>query len=109
MEKPIYYYENTFENDYYEDNFKSIQDSTPYGYEKELERKQQLKDKKNWVGKKDFFTSINKKSFNKLIRPKNRLILKKINIGDLSPRNSDRENKEMNNNNNLLKFRFSSD
>ena len=108
MDKPMYYYENTYENDYYEDNFKSIQDSTPYGYEKELERKQQLKDKKNWVGKKDFFTSINKKSFNKLIRPKNRLILKKINIGDLSPRNSDRENKEMNNNN-LLKFRFSSD
>ena len=108
MDKPMYYYENTYENDYYEDNFKSIQDSTPYGYEKELERKQQLKDKKNWVGKKDFFTSINKKSFNKLIRPKNRLILKKINIGELSPRNSDRENKEMNNNN-LLKFRFSSD
>lgn len=41
-----YYYANTYENDYYEDNFKSIQDSTPYGYEKELERQKKIRDKK---------------------------------------------------------------
>ena len=114
MDKPIYYYENTYENDYYEDNFKSIQDSTPYGYEKELERKKKLKDKKNWVAKRDFFTSVNKKSFNKLIRPKKRLILKKINNEELNPgssgRNRDEKFNEMKSYNNpVIKFRFSPD
>jgi hypothetical protein len=83
-----YYYANTYENDYYEDNFKSIQDSTPYGYEKELERQKKIRDKKSWVGKNDFFTSVNKRSFNKLIRPKHRLYLKKIiNINELNTGN----------------------
>jgi hypothetical protein len=114
MDKPIYYYENTYENDYYEDNFKSIQDSTPYGYEKELERKKKLKDKKNWVAKRDFFTSVNKKSFNKLIRPKKRLILKKINNEELNPGSSGRSRDEKFNemksyNNPVIKFRFSPD
>ena len=114
MDKPIYYYENTYENDYYEDNFKSIQDSTPYGYEKELERKKKLKDKKNWVAKRDFFTSVNKKSFNKLIRPKKRLILKKINNEELNPGSSGRNRDEKFNqmksyNNPVIKFRFSPD
>ena len=89
-----YYYANTYENDYYEDNFKSIQDSTPYGYEKELERQKKIRDKKSWVGKNDFFTSVNKRSFNKLIRPKHRLYLKKININELNPGNSGRSNNE---------------
>ena len=114
MDKPIYYYENTYENDYYEDNFKSIQDSTPYGYEKELERKKKLKDKKNWVAKRDFFTSVNKKSFNKLIRPKKRFILKKINNEELNPGSSGRNRDEKFNqmksyNNPVIKFRFSPD
>ena len=82
--KAVYYYENTYENDYYEDNYKSIRDSSPYGYEKELEKQKKIKDKKNWVGQKDFFTSINKKSFNKLLRPKKKLILKKVNMKELS-------------------------
>ena len=94
MNNKMYYYANTYENDYYEDNFKSIQDSTPYGYEKELEKQKKIKDKKNWVGKNDFFTSVNKRSFNKLIRPKHRLYLKKININELNPGNSGRSNNE---------------
>jgi len=94
MNNKMYYYANTYENDYYEDNFKSIQDSTPYGYDKELEKQKKIKDKKNWVGKNDFFTSVNKRSFNKLIRPKHRLYLKKININELNPGNSGRSNNE---------------
>ena len=91
----LYYYD-TYENDYYEDNFKSIRDSSPYEYEKELEKQKKIKDKKNWVGNKDFFTSINKKSFNKLIRPKNKLFLKKINTKETSGLNSIRNRKEKN-------------
>ena len=114
MKNKIYYYENTYENDYYEDNFKSVQDSTPYGYEKELEKQKRMKDKKNWVGRKDFFTSVNKKSFNKLIRPKKNLFLKKININEFSGGNSNRnrngKHKEMNTyNDKEIKFRFSND
>ena len=112
MKNKLYYYENTYENDYYEDNFKSIQDSSPYGYEKELEKQKKIKDKKNWVGKKDFFTSINKKSFNKLIRPKNKLFLKRININEFNGRNSNininEKHKELNiHDNKGIKFRFS--
>ena len=114
MKNKIYYYENTYENDYYEDNFKSVQDSTPYGYEKELEKQKRMKDKKNWVGRKDFFTSVNKKSFNKLIRPKKNLFLKKINLNEFSGGNSNRnrngKHKEMNTyNDKEIKFRFSND
>ena len=69
--KGNYYYYDTYENDYYEDNFKSIRDSSPYDYEKELEKQKKIKDKKNWVGNKDFFTSVNKKS--------GRLFVSKIN------------------------------
>ena len=94
--KENYYYYDTYENDYYEDNFKSIRDSSPYGYEKELEKQKKIKDKKNWVGNKDFFTSVNKKSFNKLIRPKHRLFLKKINIKELSNINTIRNRNEKN-------------
>ncbi len=91
-----YYYANTYENDYYEDNFKSIRDSSPYDYEKELEKQKKIKDKKNWVGNKDFFTSVNKKSFNRLLRPKNRLFLKKINVKSLNSINTIRNRNEKN-------------
>ena len=94
--KENYYYYDTYENDYYEDNFKSIRDSSPYGYEKELEKQKKIKDKKNWVGNKDFFTSVNKKSFNKLIRPKHRLFLKKIKLKELSNINTIRNRNEKN-------------
>ena len=94
--KGNYYYYDTYENDYYEDNFKSIRDSSPYDYEKELEKQKKIKDKKNWVGNKDFFTSVNKKSFNRLLRPKNRLFLKKINIKGLNSINTIRNRNEKN-------------
>ena len=92
--KGNYYYYDTYENDYYEDNFKSIRDSSPYDYEKELEKQKKIKDKKNWVGNKDFFTSVNKKSFNRLLRPKNRLFLKKINVKGLNSINTIRKRNE---------------
>ncbi len=94
--KGNYYYYDTYENDYYEDNFKSIRDSSPYDYEKELEKQKKIKDKKNWVGNKDFFTSVNKKSFNRLLRPKNRLFLKKINVKGLNSINKIRNRNEKN-------------
>ena len=94
--KGNYYYYDTYENDYYEDNFKSIRDSSPYNYEKELEKQKKIKDKKNWVGNKDFFTSVNKKSFNRLLRPKNRLFLKKINVKGLNSINTIRNRNEKN-------------
>ena len=59
-----------FENEYDEDNYKSIQDSSPYGYEKQLDRLKQEMSKKKWMGNKNFFTSINKYSFNKMISDK---------------------------------------
>ena len=104
MNNKIYYYENTYENDYYEDNFKSIRDSSPYGYEKELEKQKKIKDKKNWVGKKDFFTSINKKSFNKLIRPKHKLVLKKLDVDEINGRNSNGNRNKKNNENKVYKI-----
>ena len=61
-----------------------------------MEKQKKIKDKKNWVGNKDFFTSINKKSFNKLIRPKNKLFLKKINTKETSGLNSIRNRNEKN-------------
>ena len=94
--KGNYYYYDTYENDYYEDNFISIRDSSPYDYEKELEKQKKIKDKKNWVGNKDFFTSVNKKSFNRLLRPKNRLFLKKINVKGLNSINTIRYRNEKN-------------
>ena len=63
--------------DYYEDNFESVQDSSPYGYENELAKMQEIMNKKKWIVNKNFFTSINKHSFNRLITP-NRYFLKKF-------------------------------
>ena len=99
----IYYYENTYENDYYEDNYKSIRGSSPYEYEKELEKQKRINDKKNWIGNNDFFTSVNKKSFNKLIRPKKKLFLKKIDLKEVSGLNSLRNRIEKNNETDSIK------
>ncbi len=63
-------------DDYYEDNYKSVQDSSPYGYEKQLEQMRVIMNKKKWMGK-NFFTSINKHSFNRMISP-NKYFLKKL-------------------------------
>jgi hypothetical protein len=56
-------------DDYFEDNFKSVQDSSPYQYEKRLAKIQENLNKKKWVGNKNFFTNINKHSFNRIISP----------------------------------------
>ena len=70
--------ENKFSNeDYYEDNYESIRDSTPYGYENQVAKMQEIINKNKWLGNKNFFTSINKDSFNKMITP-NRYFLKKF-------------------------------
>ena len=103
LNNKIYYYENTYENDYYEDNYKSIRGSSPYEYEKELEKQKRIKDKKNWIGNNDFFTSVNKKSFNKLLRPKKRLFLKKIDLKEVSGLNSLRNRIEKNNDTDNIK------
>ena len=120
--RTINYYnnDNSYDNDYYEDNYKSIRDSSPYEYEKELEKEKKKMDKKNWIGKKDFFTSVNKKSFNKLIRPKIKIYLKKPNIKALNTLNKMKikqdkilepkekqikENKDLTAYSNIFKFR----
>jgi hypothetical protein len=58
-------------DDYFKDNFKSVQDSSPYQYEKRLAKIQENLNKKKWVGNKNFFTNINKNSFNRIISPSN--------------------------------------
>ena len=103
LNNKIYYYKNNYENDYYEDNYKSIRGSSPYEYEKELEKQKRIKDKKNWIGNNDFFTSVNKKSFNKLLRPKRRLFLKKIDLKEVSGLNSLRNRIEKNNDTDNIK------
>jgi len=56
-------------DDYFVDNFKSVQDSSPYQYENRLAKIQEKINKKKWVGNKNFFTNINKNSFNRIISP----------------------------------------
>ena len=63
-------------DDYFKDNFKSVQDSSPYQYENKLAKIQEKINKKKWVGNKNFFTNINKNSFNRIISP--RKFLKKF-------------------------------
>ena len=81
--------------DYYEDNYESIQDSSPYGYENELAKMQEIMNKKKWMVNKNFFTSINKHSFNRLITP-NKYFLKKY-------KNNYNNNYNVNNKNNNKK------
>ena len=75
------YTESNIENkkygNYSEDNYESIRDSTPYGYENQLAKMEEIMNKNKWVGNKNFFTSINKHSFNRMISP-NRYYLKKL-------------------------------
>lgn len=65
---------NTEENyngfsDFTGDNFKSVQDSSPYGYEKKLAKMEEVMNKKKWMDHKNFFTNISKNSFNSLFSP----------------------------------------
>jgi hypothetical protein len=90
----INYKSNTESNndiymDYYEDNYESIQDSSPYGYENQLAKMEEMMNKKKWMGKKNFFTSINKNSFNRLITPNKYYLRLKNSFNN----NSIRENK----------------
>ena len=50
--------------DFSGDNFKSVQDSSPYGYEKKLAKMEEIMNKKKWMDNKNFFTNISKNSFN---------------------------------------------
>ena len=60
-----------------EENFASIRSSGPYKFEDKLSQIQYIINKERWMGNKNFFCSINKNSFNRLIEP-NRFKLKKI-------------------------------
>ena len=60
--------------DYFEDNYESVQDSSPYEFEKHLEKMKEMLNKKKWMGNKNFFTSINKRSFNRMIIPNNNFL-----------------------------------
>jgi hypothetical protein len=55
--------------DFSGDNFKSVQDSSPYGYEKKLAKMEEIMNKKKWMDNKNFFTNISKNSFNSLFSP----------------------------------------
>lgn len=85
---------NDINMDYYEDNFESVQDSSPYGYENQLAKIQEIINKKKWMGKKNFFTSINKHSFNRLITP-NKYFLRFRNNYKNNNNNIDDKNKKI--------------
>ena len=84
--------ENKYGNeDYYEDNYESIRDSMPYGYENQVAKMQEILNKNKWLGNKNFFTSINKHSFNKMITP-NKYYLKKFRIMRNKNNKKDKDN-----------------
>ena len=58
-------------NDYFNDRYCSINESTPYDEEKILNKLEKEKDRKKWITYKGFFTDVNKKSFNRFINPYN--------------------------------------
>ena len=55
--------------DFSGDNFKSVQDSSPYGYEKKLAKMEEIMNKKKWMDNKNFITNVSKNSFNSLFSP----------------------------------------
>ena len=71
-------------NDYFNDKFNSIRESTPYEQEKIISKLEKEKNKKKWITFKGFFSSPNKKSFNRYINPNsnNRLFLSIANNKD---------------------------
>ena len=56
-------------NDYFNDKYNSIRESTPYEQEKIISKLEKEKNKKKWITFKGFFSSPNKKSFNRYINP----------------------------------------
>ena len=71
-------------NDYFNDKYNSIRESTPYEQEKIISKLEKEKNKKKWITFKGFFSSPNKKSFNRFINPysNNRLFLSIANNKD---------------------------
>ena len=71
-------------NDYFNDKYNSIRESTPYEQEKIISKLEKEKNKKKWITFKGFFSSPNKKSFNRYINPNsnNRLFLSIANNKD---------------------------
>ena len=78
--------------DYFEDNYESIQDSSPYGFEKHFEKMKEILNKKKWMGNKNFFTSINKHSFNRMITP-NKHFLKRFRNNNFNYNNNIKDKK----------------
>jgi len=56
-------------NDYFNDKYNSIRESTPYEQEKIISKLEKENNKKKWITFKGFFSSPNKKSFNRFINP----------------------------------------
>ena len=71
-------------NDYFNDKYNSIRESVPYEQEKIISKLEKEKNKKKWITFKGFFSSPNKKSFNRFINPysNNRLFLSIANNKD---------------------------
>ena len=93
--------------DYYEDNYESVQDSSPYGYENQLAKMQEMINKKKWMGNKNFFTSINKNSFNRMITPNSYYFKKFKNMNNNKKRNKDKTIGMSPNENKIYKLKIS--
>ena len=53
----------------FDEHYESLRGSCPYGYENEIAKIEDKIKKKQWMVNKNFFSSINKNSFNSLISP----------------------------------------
>ena len=93
--------------DYYEDNYESVQDSSPYGYENQLAKMQEMINKKKWMDNKNFFTSINKNSFNRMITPNSYYFKKFKNMNNNKKRNKDKTIGMSPNENKIYKLKIS--
>ena len=54
-------------NNYFNNKYESINNSTPYDQEKIINKLEKEKSKKKWITNKGFFNGVNKKSFNSFI------------------------------------------
>jgi hypothetical protein len=59
-------------NNYFNNKYESINNSTPYDQEKIINKLEKEKSKKKWITNKGFFNGVNKKSFNSFINPYNK-------------------------------------
>ena len=93
--------------DYYEDNYESVQDSSPYGYENQLAKMQEKMNKKKWMVNKNFFTSINKNSFNRMISPNSYYFKKFRNMNKNKRNDKDKKIGVFSNENKIYKLKIS--